>query len=361
MGHTVAVLGATGLVGGTILEILEQRRFPVAELLPLASGRSRGRTVRFGGRDLPVQVAEPGSFTGVDLVLASAGAEVSERLVPAAAAAGAVAIDNTSAFRMAEGVPLVVPEVNPHRLADYPVRRIIANPNCSTIQLAVALKPIHDRVGIRRVLVSTYQSVSGAGRRALAELRRESTGLLLGQACERQVFPRQIAFNALPHIDRFLEDGSTREEWKIAVELPKIMEAAIPVHATAVRVPVFYSHSEAVWIETEDDLSPAEARAILGGAPGVAVLDDGRDQRYPTAAEVAGSDRVYVGRIRRDPTVAHGLALWIVADNLRKGAALNAVQIAEGLVELWRRQGGRSARAADGADLAAVDQMNRTD
>jgi len=335
MAYDVAVLGATGLVGRSLLAVLGQRDFPAGRVTALASGRSRGRTVPFGDGALPVERAEPEAFEGVDIVLASAGAAVSEELLPAAAERGAVAIDNTRAFRMEPDVPLVVPEVNGHRVGDYSARRIVANPNCSTIQLVLVLKPLLDAFGLRRVRVATYQSVSGAGAEAVEELRRETASRLAGRDYQRRVFPRPIAFNALPHIDAFLEGGETREEWKMRVETPKILEAAVPVHATCVRLPVFCGHSEAVWVETEGPASPEEARRVLRQAPGVEVVDDPQSLAYPTAAETAGSDPVYVGRVRRDPTVEHGLALWIVADNLRKGAALNAVQIAEELVRLW--------------------------
>jgi aspartate-semialdehyde dehydrogenase len=265
-----------------------------------------------------------------------------------------VSIDNTSAFRMDEEVPLVVPEVNAHRIPDYPGRRIVANPNCSTIQLAVALKPLHDAFGLRRVVVATYQGVSGAGARAVEELFEESRAALGAEPFERRVFPKPIAFNALPQIDRFLDGGETREEWKMRVEMPKILEAEVPLHATCVRVPVQVGHSEAVWIETERPVDPDAAREILRTSPGVAVVDGGGSEPaapdYPTAAETAGTDPVYVGRIRRDPTAnGHGLAFWVVADNLRKGAALNALQIAERLVGLWEGAGGKAeleARAA---------------
>jgi aspartate-semialdehyde dehydrogenase len=332
MSHRVAVLGATGLVGRTMIGILEEREFPVAELVPLASESSAGRLVSFRGEEIAVRRAEPDAFEGIDLVLSSAGASVSRELLPEAAKRGAISIDNTSAFRMDEDVPLVVPEVNPHRIGDHGARRIIANPNCSTIQLVVALKPLHDLATIRRVHVSTYQSVSGAGQAAIDELAAETREVALGDTYERTVFPKQIAFNVLPQIDVFLEDGDTKEEWKMRVETRKILEAPVEVHATCVRTPVFFGHSEAVWIETERPLSPDEAREALRRAPGVSVWDDPERGHYPTPAETAMHDDVFVGRIRRDPTTPNGLALWIVSDNLRKGAALNAVQIAEHLV-----------------------------
>lgn len=355
MGYRIAVLGATGLVGRTLLRLLEEREFPADEVLALASERSAGSTLPFRGGELTVRRAEPAAFEGVELVLASAGGAVSRELLPEAAARGAVSIDNTSAFRMDEDVPLVVPEVNAHRIPDYRERRIVANPNCSTIQLVVALKPLHDAFGLRRVVVATYQGVSGAGAEAVDELFEESRAALGAEPFERRVFPRPIAFNALPQIDVFLDGGETREEWKMRVETPKILEAEVPLHATCVRVPVQVGHSEAVWIETELPVDPDAARELLRRSPGVAVVDrDGRrpaEPDYPTAAETAGTDAVHVGRIRHDPTRdGHGLAFWVVADNLRKGAALNAVQIAEGLVGLWERAGCRgtfeaSARA----------------
>ncbi len=345
MKPRVAVLGATGLVGRTLLRILEERAFPAREVIALASARSAGSTLRFRGGELTVRRAEPAAFDGVDVVLSSAGAAASRELLPAAAERGAVSIDNTSAFRMEPDVPLVVPEVNPHRIGDYGRRRIIANPNCSTIQLVVALAPLSDAFGVRRVIVSTYQSVSGAGQGAvdqlLADTRRDLRAGSDGSAPGRDA-AGSYAFNALPQIDVFRDGGDTREEWKMTVETPKIMEAEVPLHATCVRVPVVYGHSEAVWLETERPASPEEARTVLRGAPGVEVVDDPASRNdpasraYPTARHAAGRDPVYVGRIRRDPTAENALAMWIVADNIRKGAALNAVQIAERLIELLR-------------------------
>ncbi len=333
MSYRVAVLGATGLVGRTFLELLAERDFPAREVLPLASERSAGTVVDFRGAQLRVQLAEPAAFEGVDLVLSSAGAAVSRELLPAAAERGAVSIDNTSAFRMDPEVPLVVPEVNAHRIPEHGPRRIIANPNCSTIQLVVALKPLHDAFGVRRVIVSTYQSVSGAGQGAVDRL-------LADTAAGGDLPASSFAFNALPQIDVFLEGGDTKEEWKMSVETPKIMEAEIPLHATCVRVPIVHTHGEAVWIETERPASPDDARAVLRKAPGVAVVDDPDSLAYPTSRSAAGKDPVYVGRIRRDSTAEAGLAMWIVADNIRKGAALNAVQIAERLVEHWQTGAG---------------------
>lgn len=339
--YVVAVLGATGLVGRTILAVLEERGFPVARLVPLASERSAGSTVRFRGEEIVVGCAAPEAFHGVDIVLSSAGATASREHLPHAVEHGAVAIDNTSAYRMDEDVPLVVPEVNPHRVADYRRRGIIANPNCSTIQLVVALKPLHDAFGVERVIVATYQSVSGAGARAVDELHGESRRVLAGAgegegaAYAGTVFPKPIAFNALPQVDVFLPGGDTREEWKMRVETPKILEAPIDLHATCVRVPVTAGHSEAVWIETARVIDPEAAREVLRRAPGIEVIDDPAALAYPTARDLAGRDTVAVGRIRRDPTRPNGLAFWVVADNLRKGAATNAVQIAEELVALW--------------------------
>ncbi|MEM8961389.1 MAG: aspartate-semialdehyde dehydrogenase [Acidobacteriota bacterium] len=329
---SVAILGATGLVGRTMAKILEERDFPVGELRPLASARSAGTTMHFRGREFTIQEATPDAFRGVDLVLSSAGASVSRALLPAAAAHGAVSIDNTSAFRMEPDIPLVVPEVNPHRISEYGERRIIANPNCSTIQLVVALKPLHEAFGVKRVITSTYQSVSGAGQAAVDELRRTTGDVLAGGSGETDVFPSTIAFNAVPHIDVFMPDDDTREEWKMRVETKKIMEAEIPLHATCVRVPVLEAHSEAVWVETERPVSPREARGLWASSPGLAVVDEPATGRYPTALDAAGRDEVLVGRVRVDPTIENGLAFWVVADNLRKGAALNAIQIAERLV-----------------------------
>lgn len=338
-----------------MLRILEQRSFPVASLLPLASARSAGSTVAFGGDRLRVQEAAPEAFDGIDLVLASAGASVSRRLLPEAARRGAVCVDNSSAFRMEPDVPLVVPEVNGHRIADHRARSLIANPNCSTIQLVVALAPLAREAGLRRVVVSTYQGVSGAGQAAVREMvdetriRVERKGAVdpAPEHFERRVFPRPMAFNVLPEIDVFLDEGESREEWKMRVETAKILELDVPLHATCVRVPVEIGHSEAVWIETERPLTPQRAREILREAPGVELWGDGEDLRsYPTALDAAGTDAVHVGRIRRDPSLENGLALWVVADNLRKGAALNAVQIAEGwLAEVAGARAGIAVRA----------------
>ncbi len=328
----VAVVGATGLVGETMIRVLEERHFPVAELFPLASNRSLGRSVQFGGRELPVLELAGFDFARAQIGLFSAGSEISAEHAPKAAAAGCIVIDNTSQFRYDEDIPLVVPEVNPRAISQYRQRRIIANPNCSTIQLVVALKPLHDAAGIERINVATYQSVSGAGREAVEELAAQTTALLSGRAPgEAHAIARQIAFNCVPQIDRFQDNGYTREEMKLYWETRKILEdPSIRVNATAVRVPVFYGHSEAVHIETRRKLSAAEARTLLEAAPGVGVLDERRPGGYPTAVtEAANHDTVYVGRIREDMSHERGLDLWIVADNVRKGAATNSIQIAE--------------------------------
>lgn len=325
----VAVLGATGAVGREILSILGERKFPVDTLKPLASERSIEKTVEFRGGELAVQLACDDAFEYIDIVLASAGGSVSKQFHPAIKAAGAVMIDNTSAFRMDEDVPLVVPEVNPDAIAQYTHQNVIANPNCSTIQMVVALKPLHDAAGLKRVIVSTYQAVSGAGQSAMDELWHSTQALYSQEAFENKKFVHPIAFNLIPHIDVFMEDGYTKEEWKMMVETPKIMEADIPVTATCVRVPVFYGHSESVWIETEKPLSPEEARALWAEAPGVVVVDDPANNAYPMPRDYQGKDETAVGRIRKDSTVANGLTFWVVSDNIRKGAALNAVQIAE--------------------------------
>ena len=332
----VAIVGATGLVGETMIEVLQERNFPVSELHLLASNRSLGKRYEFKGKGLPVRELGSFDFSKVDIGLFSAGAEVSREFAPKAAAAGCIVIDNTSEFRYRDDVPLVVPEVNPHAIAQYTNRRIIANPNCSTIQLLVALKPIYDAVGIERINVATYQSVSGAGREALDELVQQSIALLSGKGpVEGQVIPKQIAFNCVPQIDRFEDNGYTREEMKIIWETAKILEDPdIRVTATAVRVPVFYGHSEAVSIETRTKITAAEARALLEKAPGVEILDRLEPGGYPTAAtEAANRDTVYVGRIRQDVSTDRGLNLWVVADNVRKGAATNSIQIAEILAQ----------------------------
>jgi aspartate-semialdehyde dehydrogenase len=332
MAYRVAVVGATGAVGREILKVLAERKFPVSDIAALASGRSVGQDVSFGDkRILKIQALDSFDFKGWDIGLFSPGAAVSAIHAPRAAEAGCIVIDNTSHFRMEPDVPLVVPEVNPEALSR--IRRgIIANPNCSTIQMVVALKPLHDKFRVRRVVVSTYQSVSGAGKEGMDELWVQSKGMFVNDAPTAQQFTKPIAFNVIPHIDKFLDDGSTKEEWKMVVETRKILDPDIKVHATCVRVPVFVGHAESINVEFERPVTPAEARAILRSAPGVHVVDSRDDGGYATPLDTAGEDEVYVSRIRRDPTVANGLAFWCVADNLRKGAALNAVQIAETLV-----------------------------
>jgi aspartate-semialdehyde dehydrogenase len=334
MGFKLAVVGATGNVGREILTTLAERDFPADRVVALASSRSAGKEVSFGEDDiLKVEGLDSFDFRGTDIVLSSPGSKVSAEFAPRAAKAGAVVIDNTSHFRMEPDVPLVVPEVNAKAIADYKKRNIIANPNCSTIQMVMALKPLHDLARIKRVVVATYQSTSGAGRAAMDELFNQTRAIYVNDPVKPEQFTKQIAFNAIPHIDIFMDDGSTKEEWKMAVETRKILDPDIAVTATCVRVPVFIGHGEAVNVEFERALSEEMARAALRRAPGVSVVDHRADEGYVTPAEAAGEDEVYVSRIRRDPTVPFGLSLWVVADNLRKGAALNAVQIAEILAE----------------------------
>jgi len=331
-GYVVAVVGATGAVGTEMIEVLEERKFPVTRLVPLASTRSAGGMVTFGGNEVPIEVLTKDSFAGVNIALFSAGAELSREFAPIAVKAGAVVIDNSAAWRMAPEVPLVVPEVNAHDIQRH--KGIIANPNCSTIQMVVALKPLHDEARIKRIVVTTFQSVSGTGKDAMDELMAECQDLLSFKSASPKVYPYQIAFNCLPHIDDFLPSGYTKEEMKMVHETRKIMgDQSIHVTATTVRVPVYVGHSEAVNIETERKLSANEARAILSTAPGVRLYDDPAHKIYPMPLEVAGKDEVYVGRVREDESIANGLNLWVVADNLRKGAALNAVQIAEHLAK----------------------------
>ncbi|WP_145136642.1 aspartate-semialdehyde dehydrogenase [Roseomonas gilardii] len=330
MSYKVAVVGATGAVGREMLKTLAERQFPVGEVVALASGRSAGAEVSFGeDKVLKVQSLDKYDFHGTDLALFSPGASVSAIHAPRAAEAGCVVIDNTSQFRMEPDVPLVVPEVNPQALKGFRKRRIIANPNCSTIQMVVALKPLHDLARITRVVVSTYQSVSGAGKEAMDELFAQTRGVFVNDAATPEQFTKPIAFNCIPHIDRFMEDGATKEEWKMAVETRKILDPDIKVFATAVRVPVFIGHGEAVHVEFERPITVEQAREALREAPGIIVHDQREDGGYVTQIECAGEDAVYVSRLRQDPTVENGLAFWCVADNLRKGAALNAVQIAE--------------------------------
>jgi len=333
--YTVAVVGATGAVGAEMIEILEERKFPVGVLQPLASYRSAGGRVTFHDQELVVRELTQDAFEGVDIALFSAGADISREYAPIAAKAGAVVIDNSSAWRMGKDVPLVVPEVNPADIAKH--KGIIANPNCSTVQMVIALKPLHDRARIRRIVVTTFQSVSGTGKEAMDELLEQSQDLLSFKEPAPNVYPYQIAFNCLPHIDDFLPSGYTKEEMKLLNETRKIMgDDSIRVTATTVRVPVYVGHSESVNIETEKKLTANEARAILSEAPGVLLYDDPVHKVYPMPIDVAGKDEVFVGRIREDESIPNGLNLWIVADNLRKGAALNAIQIAEELIAAAR-------------------------
>ena len=333
MGLRVAVVGATGNVGREMLAILDELKFPATEVAAIASRRSMGRQVSYGDRTLTCQALEHFDFTGWDICLMSAGGSVSKEWSPKIAAQGCVVIDNSSQWRMDPDVPLIVPEVNPHALADFRKKNIIANPNCSTAQLVVALAPLHRRVPIKRVVVDTYQSVSGTGKEAMEELWLQTKGLYVNQPAKPEVYPVQIAFNVIPHGGDFLDNGYTTEEWKIVVETKKMLDPKIKVSATSVRVPVMVCHSEAVHIEFEGELSADEAREILHEAPGVLVLDRREAGGYATPVDCAGEHPVYVSRLRDDPSVEHGIALWIVADNLRKGAALNAVQIAQMLVD----------------------------
>jgi len=332
MGYKVAVVGATGNVGREMLQTMVEREFPADEVVALASHRSVGREVSYGDdKVLACQDLATFDFTGTDIVLSSPGASVSAEFSPKAAAAGAVVVDNTSHFRMDPDVPLVVPEVNPDAIAGYTKKGIIANPNCSTIQMLVALKPLHDLATIRRVVVATYQSVSGGGKSAMDELFNQTRGVYMNQTTEqnREVFTKQIAFNVIPHIDKFMDDGQTKEEWKMVVETHKILDANIQICASCVRVPVFIGHAEMINLEFENPIDESKARDVLREAPGVSVVDHRQDEGYVTPAECAGEDAVFVSRIRKDASVENGLNLWCVSDNLRKGAALNTVQIAE--------------------------------
>lgn len=329
----VAIVGATGAVGNEMIRILQERKFPVGQLKLLASERSAGKSLEYMGKPIAVEVLNESSFSGVQIGLFSAGGSISEKFAPIAARAGCVVVDNTSAFRMAPDIPLVVPEVNAEAISQYKKRGIIANPNCSTIQMVVALKPIHDAVRIKRIVVSTYQSVSGTGKKAIDELETQTRAILSGHEPAVKVYPHQIAFNCLPQIDVFLDNGYTREEMKMVHETKKIMnDPDIAVTATTVRVPVFYAHSESINIETEKKITAAEVRALLAAAPGVRVVDDPARRLYPLAIDAAGRDETLVGRIREDESIPKGINLWVVSDNLRKGAALNAIQIAEILV-----------------------------
>jgi aspartate-semialdehyde dehydrogenase len=343
MGYKVAVVGATGNVGREMLNILAERRFPADEVIALASRRSMGAEVSYGDKTLKCKTLEHYDFSDVDICLMSAGSSVSKEWSPRIAAAGAVVIDNSSCWRYDADVPLVVPEVNADAVAGFRKKGIIANPNCSTAQLVVALKPLHDKARIKRVVVATYQSVSGAGKDGMEELDRQTKALYTLQEVETKKFPKRIAFNVIPHIDVFQDDGFTREEWKMVVETKKILDPKIKLVATCVRVPVFIGHSEAVNIEFEEPMSADEARETLHNAPGCLVIDKREPGGYVTPHESAGEDATYISRIREDPTVDNGLMLWVVSDNLRKGAALNAVQIAECLINRKLIQAKRKA------------------
>jgi aspartate-semialdehyde dehydrogenase len=343
MGFKVAVAGATGNVGREMLKILAERAFPVSEVVPLASQRSVGQEVSFGDRTLKVKALEHYDFRGTDICLMSAGGDVSKVWSPKIGQQGCVVIDNSSAWRYDADVPLVVPEVNADALAGFAKKNIIANPNCSTAQLVVALKPLHDRFDIRRVVVSTYQSVSGAGKDGMDELMGQTRAIFSASQPEAKKFPKRIAFNLIPHIDVFMEDGFTKEEWKMMAETKKILDPKIRLTATCVRVPVFVGHSEAVNIECARPITADEAREVLRRAPGVLVVDKREPGGYVTPYEAAGEDATYVSRIREDATVENGLAFWCVSDNLRKGAALNAVQIAEALVKKGLLEAKRAA------------------
>jgi aspartate-semialdehyde dehydrogenase len=341
MGYRVAVVGATGNVGREMLATLAERNFPVDEVAAVASSRSVGKKVSFGdSKTLTVKDLEKFDFTGYDIALFSAGGETAKKHAPRAAQAGCIVIDNSSNFRMDPEVPLVVPEVNPDAIGQYEKRRIIANPNCSTIQMVTVLKPLHDQFRIKRVVVSTYQSTSGAGKAGMDELFNQTKGIFINEPVEshRKKFTKQIAFNVIPHIDVFMPGGETKEEWKMVEETKKILDPSIKVMATCVRVPTFIGHGEAVSIECEKPIAEDAARDLLREAPGVSVIDYRADEGYVTPVECAGEDAVYVSRIRKDPSVANGLAMWVVSDNLRKGAALNAVQIAEVLAQRFLRK-----------------------
>ncbi len=333
MAYKVAVAGATGNVGREMLKVLAERNFPASEVIALASTRSIGTEVSYGEKRLKCQALDNYDFRGTDICLMSAGGSVAGEWAPKIAAQGAVVIDNSSKWRMDRDVPLIVPEVNAPALSGYTKKNIIANPNCSTAQMVVALKPLHNAATIKRVIVSTYQSVSGAGKEGMDELLTQTRAIMVADPVEKHKFTKQIAFNVIPHIDSFLDSGYTKEEWKMMVETQKILDPDIQVTATCVRVPVFIGHSEAVNLEFERPLTAAQAREILRSAPGVLVVDNREDGGYVTPLECAGEDTTYVSRIRKDPTVEYGLSLWVVSDNLRKGAATNAVQIAEELIK----------------------------
>ncbi len=332
-GYNVAIAGATGAVGGAMLDVLARRNFPIKELRLLASERSVGKVLQFNGQDFIVQLLDENAFADIDIALFSAGAQRSLDFAPAAARAGAIVVDNSSAYRMDPEIPLVVPEVNPHAIKDYKAHGIIANPNCSTIQMLVALKPIRDKVGIKRIVVSTYQAVSGTGTPAIEELQNQVKSYAAGEKLDASVYPHQIAFNCLPHIDSFLENGYTKEEMKMVNETRKIFEDnTIGVTATTVRVPVIYGHSEAVNVETKSKITAQEVKDLMKTAPGVKLVDNPANNEYPMAVDCEGKFETLVGRIREDESIENGINMWIVSDNILKGAALNAVQIAEVLI-----------------------------
>ncbi|TAH36170.1 MAG: aspartate-semialdehyde dehydrogenase [Alphaproteobacteria bacterium] len=334
MSYTIAVVGATGNVGREVLNILAERNFPAKKIHALASEKSAGREVAYGDdKSLRVESLSKFDFKGVDIVFSAAGSSVSKEFVPRATAAGAIVIDKTSLYRMEPDVPLVVPEVNPQALAGYAKRRIIAVPNCSTIQIVMALKPLHDIARIKRVVVATYQSVGGAGKEAMDELFNQTRNVFVSQDAKREIFSKQIAFNLIPHIDSFMDDGYTKEEWKMMAETKKILDPKIEVVATCVRVPVFVGHSEAINVEFESQITVKQARDALEKFPGIEIVDRREDEGYITPIECVGQDEVFISRLRSDKTVPFGLSFWCVSDNLRKGAALNAVQIAESLIE----------------------------
>ncbi len=333
MSYKVAVVGASGNVGREMMAILVERNFPVSEIIPMASARSAGKTVAYGDKDLKIVDLALQDFKDIDIVLSSAGAKISADFAPRAAAAGAVIIDNTSHFRMDPDVPLVVPEVNPEAIAGYTKKNIIANPNCSTIQMVVALKPLHEFAPIKRVVVSTYQSVSGAGKEAMDELFNQTRSIYMNSNKEPDIFTKQIAFNVIPQIDSFMDDRMTKEEWKMVVETKKILDPKIKVCANCVRVPVFIGHSEMVNVEFESEVTLQDARKALQKAKGVTLIDLESEMSFVTPVEVQGEDSVFISRLREDPSVENGINFWCVSDNLRKGAALNAVQIAELLIK----------------------------
>ncbi|WP_109315209.1 aspartate-semialdehyde dehydrogenase [Pseudovibrio ascidiaceicola] len=332
MGYKIAIAGATGNVGAEMLDILAERGFPADEVIALASRRSQGKEISFGDKTLKVKAMENFDFSDVDICLMSAGGSIAKEWAPKIAAKGCVVIDNSSAWRYDQDVPLIVPEVNADDIVDFKKKNIIANPNCSTAQLVVALKPIHEKAGIKRLVVSTYQSVSGGGKDAMDELFNQTRAVFVNDPIEPQQFTKRIAFNVIPHIDEFMEDGYTKEEWKVLAETKKMLDPTIKVTCTAVRVPVFVGHAESVNMELDSPLSPEEAQDLLREAPGILVVDKREDGGYVTPYECAGEDATYVSRIREDATVENGLNMWVVSDNLRKGAALNTVQIAEVLV-----------------------------